>query len=130
MAAAVFPVGGVNLGAWPWLIASALGMALGVLTLCFNRIGNFSIYPRPRCGAILITGGPYRWIRHPMYSALMLMMLGIAGYNGHPSNVAGAVLVALAVIAKADVEERLLLSVFANYASYRARTRRFVPFVV
>ena len=120
----------MNLGSWAWLLPAAAGIALGVTTLCFNRIGNFSIYPRPRSGARLVTEGPYRWIRHPMYSALMLMMIGIAGYNGHWSNAAGAVLVAAVVVIKATIEERMMLDAFAGYAGYRARTRRFIPFVL
>lgn len=113
-----------------WLVAAAAGMALGVITLIHNHIGNFSIYPRPRDGARLITTGPYRCVRHPMYGALVIMMIGIAGYNGGARPWLGAVLVTAVVVTKALVEERLLISHFPGYPEYARRTWRFIPFVV
>ncbi len=114
-------------GAYAWLVLCAAGAALGVITLYFNRPGNFSIYPELRRGAALITRGPYRYVRHPMYLALVTMMLGVAAYNGAWFNAAGVVLITAAVIGKAHLEERLLLAGFPDYATYAARTGRFLP---
>jgi len=121
VATAIYPQGGVNLGPRAWLMACVAGMALGIITLAFNRIGNFSIYPTPKPGGVLVTGGPYRWIRHPMYTALMLMMVGIAGYNGHWLNAAGAALVAAVVVTKARVEEQLMAASFDGYERVASR---------
>ena len=65
-----------------------------------------------------------------MYSALLLMMLGIVLYNGHWLNALGMVMVAAAVYGKALREERLLVEKFPDYPAYSARTKRFVPFVI
>jgi protein-S-isoprenylcysteine O-methyltransferase Ste14 len=109
------------------LIACIAGIGLGVVTLAFNRIGNFSVYPEPKTGAILVTNGPYRVVRHPMYDALALMMLGVAAYNGHWANgIAWCVLLA-ALCAKAMREERFLGDAFPEYRDYQVRTSRFVP---
>ncbi len=110
-----------------WLVVATLGIVLGVVTLGFNRIGNFSIYPTPRPNAQLITRGPYRYVRHPMYVALSLMMVGIAGYNQGLRNASGALLVIVVVTVKAAIEERLLSARYPEYDAYRARTRRFIP---
>ncbi|MDQ3261228.1 MAG: hypothetical protein M3Q00_10690, partial [Pseudomonadota bacterium] len=55
-------------------IAVVASIALGIYTLLYNRLGNFNIRPEPKASGRLITSGPYRLIRHPMYSALTLAM--------------------------------------------------------
>lgn len=129
VALSCYPVGLVNRGSVWWLALCLAGAIVGVWALCHNRIGNFSVYPEPKARAELITSGPYRWVRHPMYSALLLMMPGIAAYNGHVLNAAGVVLVAAAVIGKALREERFLHERFPEYADYARTTPRFIPFL-
>ena len=70
---------------WGW---SGAGFALGALAVALvlwvfahNRPGNFNIRPEPKEGARLVTGGPYRWVRHPMYVALLLGMAGVAAMS-------------------------------------------------
>lgn len=124
---ACYPVGLVNAGS-PWFLLLCLaGALLGLLTLWHNRPTNFSVYPEIRDGAELITSGPYAYVRHPMYGALILMMLGIAGYNGHWLNYLAAVGVTLVVVIKAQLEERLLPQAFPAYTHYQGRTSRFIP---
>lgn len=127
IACCCYPVGLKNLGSVYCLIACALGAILGVLTLCYNKIGNFSIYPEIKAHAILITSGPYRYIRHPMYTSLLIMMIGIALYNYHWLNALGVILVLFAVINKANNEEKLLLMKFDTYAAYQLESDRFIP---
>jgi len=122
-----WPVGLLNQGSAGWLLLCLAGAAAGIWTLFHNRMGNFGIYPEPRPGAELITSGPYQWVRHPMYSALILMMIGVTGYNGHGLNAGGLVLVAVAVVTKAGREERFLMERFRGYRAYAAATRRFIP---
>jgi len=109
------------------LVMSVAGMALGATTLWHNRIGNFGIYPEPRPRTTLVTSGPYRLVRHPMYAALLLVTAGAALYNRGLLNFIALALVTAAVVAKARLEERYLGRRFPEYAAYRARTRRFVP---
>lgn len=54
-------------------------------------------------------------------------MLGIALYNYHWINAVGIVMVAYAVINKANSEEKLLLIEFDNYLEYQQKTHRFIP---
>ena len=74
----VWPVGMVNRGPALALALCALGAASGLYALAHNRLGILGIYPELPPDAELITSGPYRWVRHPMYTSLMLMMFGIA----------------------------------------------------
>jgi protein-S-isoprenylcysteine O-methyltransferase Ste14 len=122
-----YPVGLANRGAYGWLVLSLAGAAFGLWTLFHNRIGNFRIYPEPRPQTLLVTSGPYRLVRHPMYCALLLAMLGIATYNGHALNLSGFVLVVVAVYSKAVREESFLKARFPEYAGYARTTPRFIP---
>lgn len=131
----VAQLSGVALSCWPaapqgayaWLVLCVAGAALGLTTLYFNRPGNFSIYPELKPAATLITSGPYRLVRHPMYCALLSMMLGIAIYNGGGLNALGFALVAAAVVGKARREEVYLRDRFAGYARYAESTGMFFP---
>ena len=130
VALAIFPWQNLERGPLAALALCIAGALLGVWTLRHNRIGNFSIYPEPRNSAHLVTSGPYAFIRHPMYSALMLMMVGITIWNSHILNAVGCALVVVAVIGKAVREERFMRTRYAEYEDYRRRTRWFVPFMV
>lgn len=125
-------------GRWPQVDAGLLlaaGVVLGLWALSANRPGNFNIRPQPRDGAVFVHRGPYRWIRHPMYSALLLAGLGavrMAGGGDDIVSLAGmawaAWLALLGVLwLKSSVEERALLRVFDGYAAYRQRSGRFLP---
>lgn len=113
-------------GAW---LAAALSIGLGLWALSANRIGNFNIQPLPKAGGHLVTTGPYRWIRHPMYTAFLLGALALAWTDGHlPAWLAWAGL-ALVLFIKSLLEERWMREQHTDYASYCQRTRRFLPWV-
>lgn len=108
-------------------LTAAAGAALGLWALACNRPGNFNIRPVPRSGGQLVRHGPYRWIRHPMYSALLLAGLATAWLAG--SAWAWATLLALAavLVIKAGIEERAMVEHHPGYADYQRQSRRFVP---
>ncbi|MCE1163707.1 MAG: isoprenylcysteine carboxylmethyltransferase family protein [Thiomonas sp.] len=112
---------------WVSYLLLAAGAALVLWVFWHNRPGNFNIVPEPRQGAHLVTTGPYRWVRHPMYVALLLFMAGVAAAAHSP--VQWALWLALCVVLnfKAAMEERLLSGVWPEYAGYQRVTRRFIP---
>lgn len=112
-----------------WALAAA-GAALGLWTLAHNRPGNFNIRPTPREGGRLVRTGPYRWIRHPMYTAVIACAAACAWAVGSAwAWLAAAALVAVLAV-KAFFEERWMLQWHPGYDDYRRRTRRFLPFIV
>ena len=125
-----YPVGWRNTGSVWFLLLCLSGAALGAVVLYYNRIGNFSVYPEVRAGARLVFDGPYGFVRHPMYSALILMMIGIAGYNGRLANIAAALGVIIVVTIKALREEKLMMAAFPEYSRYASPLKRFVPWVI
>jgi protein-S-isoprenylcysteine O-methyltransferase Ste14 len=112
-----------------WLLA-ALSLWLGVWTLAHNRLGNFNIHPAPKSAGQLVTSGPYRLIRHPMYSAVLLCAGALALQA--PVWVGGFVWVALLGVlwAKASLEERWVGERHPSYVSYCQHTKRFVPWLL
>lgn len=104
-----------------------LSVALGGWTLLHNRLGNFNIHPQPKTSGYLVVDGPYRHMRHPMYSAVLLLAGALAVVAG--LWIAAVVWLALLAVLwrKAELEERWLTERYPDYSAYRSRTKRFVP---
>jgi len=107
----------------------AVGVALGVAAgAALGR--DLTPFPEPRPGARLVTAGPYRHARHPIYGGLLL---GAAGWALASGSLAVALLTVVAAVffdAKRRYEERSLRARFRDYDAYRGVTRVFVPFLV
>jgi protein-S-isoprenylcysteine O-methyltransferase Ste14 len=107
----------------------AVSFALGAWTLTVNRLGNFNIIPEPKDDGQLVTQGPYQWIRHPMYSSVLLFAAGCAVViNGWWAWYTWASLL-LVLWFKSSVEEHFLVGRFPQYVAYRQRSKRFVPWI-
>lgn len=77
----------------------------------------------------LVTTGPYRFIRHPIYTAVCLFV--VAGVLAHLSLITAGFFLVLLVgsVIRMLAEERLLRGRYPEYAQYAATTKRMVPFV-
>jgi protein-S-isoprenylcysteine O-methyltransferase Ste14 len=130
LAGPAFLRGAAPAGAWA---VGWCGVVLGLWALSANRPGNFNIRPLPKPGGQLVQAGPYRWIRHPMYTSILLAALagGLGADAGQRPAVAGACAALAAVLwFKSGLEERWMLGQHPAYADYRQRTRRFLPWVI
>ena len=116
-----FP-GGVILGT----VLVAAGLAIVAATAV--RLGRaLTALPDPKVNANLDTRGPYRYVRHPIYTWVLACAFGVALRNTSILAFALAVLLTMILTAKARFEERLLTRRFADYQEYAARTPRFLP---
>ncbi len=118
--------GAVPLLAWA---AAAAALLLFGWTLRANRLGNFNIHPRPRVGGTLVTTGPYGWIRHPMYTALLLGTWALAWTAASDEAWLAWWALSLVLWFKSTLEERWMLAQHPGYAHYREQTKQFVPWV-
>ena len=91
--------------------------------------GSFSTYVRAVPGQTVVTHGPYRWVRHPSYTGLLLVTLGFGlGAHNWLSLLLCAVVPLLGLLPRIAVEESELTRVLGEpYRSYRKTTRRLVP---
>jgi len=77
----------------------------------------------------LVTGGSYRYIRHPIYTAVCLFTgAGVAAHWSWSSGLCGGVILGSAVT-RIICEEALVAARYPEYAQYKARTRRMIPYV-
>lgn len=121
---------GPLLAANPLLLALELAaVALGIWALLAVRLDNVQIVPDPRQGAQLVRLGPYRWIRHPMYAALLLGTLALV--LSEPTALRWGLWLVLLIdlVVKLRYEEQLLLKHFANYRAYMAASKRLIPYL-
>jgi protein-S-isoprenylcysteine O-methyltransferase Ste14 len=105
------------------------GVLLGIWALLAMEISNYQILPDVRPGARFVTRGPYRWIRHPMYTAVLLLTLGWLLGALVPWRVGVWGVHAMVILGKLTIEERMLLDHFDGYAGYTRRTKRLIPFL-
>lgn len=106
-----------------FLAMSWLGMVWSILSLAY--LGRcFGLFPEPRG---LVTRGPYRWIRHPLYLGEIVLTVGIAcGIATLPAVATLAAYIAFQLW-RAKNEERALRAIFPEYRQHMQRTWLILP---
>jgi protein-S-isoprenylcysteine O-methyltransferase Ste14 len=117
-------------------IPAAAGAALtciGVAIAIWARTilgGNWSGIVTVKQDHTLIRTGPYRVVRHPIYSGLILALFGTALTLGEVRDLLAIVVVFLTLLVKSRTEERFMTEQFGReYEKYRRTTRALIPFV-
>ncbi len=78
----------------------------------------------------LVERGPYRFVRHPIYTSLLLMVLGSALAIGRLASLGGVLLIVAGLWVKLRQEEELMLRHFpTQYTAYKSRVKALIPFV-
>jgi protein-S-isoprenylcysteine O-methyltransferase Ste14 len=116
----------------PWLrLLGAPVALLGVALFgwMFRHLGlNVTSTSMPRLAATLVNTGPYRWIRHPMYSAALLLVIATTLLTANLVVALGGVAMFALLAARSRLEERRLVEKFGPaYRDYQRSTGRFVP---
>lgn len=108
------------------LVAAVAGVI--VVGMASLRLGaDLRAHPAPGAEATLRTDGPYRLVRHPIYSGLLLLGAGLTAIAG-TLLAAGILAVLFGLLSyKMRLEERLLARRFRDYAEYARRTPRLLP---
>jgi protein-S-isoprenylcysteine O-methyltransferase Ste14 len=122
---------------WPHSLSAGIVAdivtATGMVVMIWSRItlsDNWSANIVFKEGHELITNGPYAFVRHPIYSGLLLMILGTAVYSGTLDVFLLFGLFFVGARYKAYKEEKLLVTYFPNsYPSYVKRVKALVPFI-
>jgi protein-S-isoprenylcysteine O-methyltransferase Ste14 len=100
----------------------------GITIFSILKLGqSLTASPIPKPQAELKTDGLYKWIRHPIYTGLMLTTLGVALEAGAVSKLFFVAALVILFDYKAKWEESLLIKRFPEYTAYMSTTGRFVP---
>jgi protein-S-isoprenylcysteine O-methyltransferase Ste14 len=75
----------------------------------------------------LIRSGPYRLVRHPIYSGMGLALFGTALATGEARGFVGAALIVFGFVLKLQAEEERMRETFPEYDDYARRTARLIP---
>jgi protein-S-isoprenylcysteine O-methyltransferase Ste14 len=115
-------------GMSPMASTGATALALsGTLLTAYSLLvlgRSFSIVPEARR---LVTSGPYRFVRHPVYAFEEVAVLGIAAQHVQPASAALLLVHFAFQLTRMHYEERVLASTFPEYQAYAARTARLIP---
>jgi len=114
---------------WWVILLLALSGFLAFWAMGVMRIGNFNVIPTPVKNGVMVTRGPYRLIRHPMYTSIFIFAFSLLGGQFDFIKLAISILLIVDLIVKMLYEERLLCKQFPAYAAYMLKTKRVIPFV-
>ena len=78
----------------------------------------------------LVTTGPYAYIRHPIYAAILLFMLAAVATHLSVLNMALGAAAITGVMMRVLAEERLVTERYPEYVTYASRTKRFIPLLL
>jgi protein-S-isoprenylcysteine O-methyltransferase Ste14 len=113
-------------------LVGALVIATGSVLMAWARLffRSWRIRAKIEAGHELATGGPFRFLRNPIYMGLNLLALGSAIWVPTWLTWIAAALMALGSDLRGRAEEKLLAASFGDaFREYAARTRRFVPWI-
>ncbi|MGB9474712.1 MAG: isoprenylcysteine carboxylmethyltransferase family protein [Candidatus Udaeobacter sp.] len=115
---------------WTGAVLCSCGLALAIWArLILGR--NWSGVVTLKEDHELIQRGPYRFVRHPIYTGLQFMFLGTAIALGHLAAFIAVPLVFVSFWIKLSQEELLMLKQFPNdYPDYQRRVKRIIPFLL
>jgi protein-S-isoprenylcysteine O-methyltransferase Ste14 len=126
------PSSGLNTGVFSYFLSavSLISLFVGFVILAFSALAlgkSLTAHPIPSKNAQLVTDGLYRFVKHPIYSGLILVAFGLTVAGGFFPHAIFFALLLLLLNYKASFEESLLSATYAGYAEYSKKTGRFVP---
>ncbi len=108
------------------LVIAIFGFLLFVVALLqLNK--NLSPFPTPKKNSQLIQNGIYKYIRHPIYTGILLSCAGYSLYVDSSFKILITFLLLLLFSIKSKYEEKKLIQKFINYKTYMKTTGRFIP---
>ena len=122
------------------ILPSSSAIALSGIAMLVTGL-SFAIWARWHLGSnwsgtvtlkddhTLVRTGPYRYVRHPIYSGLLLGVCGTAVVIGEWRGIIALGLVLAAVVYKSRIEERRMRETFPEYEAYRRETAALIPFL-
>lgn len=111
------------------VILLALAVALMAWSIAVMSTARLRIFPEPDAHTRLVKNGPYRLIRHPMYTALLLGCIGLVLADNSWWRWLLVCMLAGILIIKLRYEESFLQQKFPDYATYRKESYYLLPYI-
>jgi protein-S-isoprenylcysteine O-methyltransferase Ste14 len=113
------------------LLAITLITGLILALWAYYNMGSkiYSPFPQPRKGSKIVEGGPYKYIRHPMYAGLLLISIVLFLSQANFLNFFILMIFVYVTNEKATLEEKLLTNLHNQYTDYAIKTKMFIPFL-
>ena len=111
------------------LVVVLLGLIVGFLALLENKLDNFNILPDIKEDGELVTTGIYAYIRHPMYSSVLLLMGGVTTFYPYMYEFVLYAILVVVLLLKLFYEESLWHKEDEAYKEYSKTTKRVIPYI-
>jgi len=123
------------LSGWPPYLPQSL---FAIILFCFGLLlllyalfsmsrNSWSAHPQPSPHGTLTKKGPYKWIRHPMYTAVLVIGLVFLVSQPTLTRAVAWCLLLIVFYLKIVLEEKLLSSKYSDYRLYQQKTYRLIP---
>jgi len=114
---------------FPLQIIFVLALSLGIWALCIINFKKFRLSPNLPKDSRLVAKGPYKRIRHPLYSSLLLATLMIVLDGLSIIRIAIWIILFIDLYIKLVYEEKLIIDRNTDYLIYKRGTKRLIPFI-
>ncbi len=98
-----------------------------VLLAMLQLSKNLSPFPSPKKNSELVQTGLYKYVRHPIYTGILISSFSFALATASGYRILITILLYILFMVKSEYEERLLMERYKEYESYMKKTGRFFP---
>lgn len=115
---------------WVWGTIQIVGLGIGIWAIIVMKMSNkFNIPPDVREGSKLVKKSIYKYVRHPMYTSVLMYFLPGLIYHFSWLRLGYFGVLLITLIVKINYEEKLLKQAFQGYAHYQKQSWHLIPFV-
>lgn len=112
------------------LLMQFFAVVLGLWAVQTMHLGHFNIVPDPMPEIELVTGGPYKYIRHPMYSSIILFFFPLVILNLDWLSLSLYANLCIILFIKLSYEEYLLVETLPDYEAYQKISKKLIPYLL